>query len=243
MLKFYQDEWFGIKFSSFTTPSQRLPSSDFYEDFYDIFYKKYSSFEDLPDNYIQSKREISNFIENNFPEGKKILSIGCGNGIVENFLYSKGFDVSVIEPSKNALKFLEAKIPKSQINIGYFPKDFNNKNVFDIILINAIDYVFNNRDFHEFLVSINQSKNFSNNSCLILISASQYKPFSLFHFKEVVKRFLGKYNKWQLWGWYRSEKDYRVSLTQSGYKIITHGEISNTKFKYITATSKEAKEI
>ena len=87
MRKFYQEEWFGIKFKSFVKlDSSRVAEKSFYDKFYDEFYKRYKSYEELPEVWRNSKKAVADLIlGQTFPDGK-ILSIGCGSGYVEYLL-------------------------------------------------------------------------------------------------------------------------------------------------------------
>lgn len=50
MKKFYQKEWFGIDFKSFVKlDSSGVADKSFYDKFYDEFYKRYKSYEELPE--------------------------------------------------------------------------------------------------------------------------------------------------------------------------------------------------
>ena len=50
---FYQRDWLDIPFVKMTN---RLPSSNFYNQFYKTVFKKYSSYDDLPLNWRKEKK-------------------------------------------------------------------------------------------------------------------------------------------------------------------------------------------
>ncbi len=48
MKKLYQKEWFGINFKSFAKLNEmKMADTSFYDKFYDEFYRKFSSYEEL----------------------------------------------------------------------------------------------------------------------------------------------------------------------------------------------------
>ncbi|MGG7048309.1 MULTISPECIES: hypothetical protein [unclassified Campylobacter] len=104
MRKIYQKDWFGIRFSDFyKTDSSKIADTKFYEEFYKKFYDKFSSYDDLPEHYKECKINIAKDIINFSKDYDKVLSIGCGNGIIEDFLINSGKKcVTAIEPSDNS---------------------------------------------------------------------------------------------------------------------------------------------
>jgi len=66
--------------------SSRVADKSFYDKFCDEFYKRYKSYEELPEVWRNSKKAVADLIlGQTFPDGK-ILSIGCGSGYVEYLL-------------------------------------------------------------------------------------------------------------------------------------------------------------
>ncbi len=63
MKKLYETEWQNIKFESFAIVSdKKLADEDFYTKFYEVFFKKYSSYEEIDENWRASKRIGAKFI-------------------------------------------------------------------------------------------------------------------------------------------------------------------------------------
>lgn len=87
MQKFYQTEWFNIQFSSFTKMNSSIQADEeFYNKFYIEFFNKFTSYEQLPENWKKDKRLLADFIFEQIKDKANVLSIGCGNGFIENEL-------------------------------------------------------------------------------------------------------------------------------------------------------------
>ena len=91
-------------------------------------------------------------------DGKEnILSIGCGIGYIEHRLaqrlHNSNKNLVTIEPSKVASLWLENNSALNLIE-GYFPECLTPGESYDFAYSSAIEYVFNDTEYHEFLVSI-----------------------------------------------------------------------------------------
>ncbi|MDO8140628.1 MAG: hypothetical protein Q6358_03940 [Candidatus Brocadiales bacterium] len=83
MRKFYQEEWFGIKFKSFVKlDSSRVADKSFYDE----FYKRYKSYEELPEVWRKGEKLVADFILRQPDSFERIMSLGCGSGYVEYLL-------------------------------------------------------------------------------------------------------------------------------------------------------------
>lgn len=77
MRKFYQKNWFDIDFKSFTElDSKRIANVAFYDKFYDEFYKRYKSYEELSEGWRKSKKLVAGMIKKQTVHTERILSIG-----------------------------------------------------------------------------------------------------------------------------------------------------------------------
>ena len=107
---------------------------------------------------IKSHFNLSNDLGNNFLQGKKILDIGCGGGLISEPLARLGGAITGIDASKKNIDVAKHHLNKSNLEIEYYnssPENFNSKRNFDVILnMEIVEHV---EDIPEF---INQSVKF-----------------------------------------------------------------------------------
>ena len=83
--KFWQTNWIDIEFSSFTKLNSTKQADEvFYEKFYTEFFKKFNSYEDLPEQYKKDKNLAKT--NNQLISSKKIK-------IEHVFAYTKNFRI------------------------------------------------------------------------------------------------------------------------------------------------------
>ena len=60
MQKIWQTEWFGIPFKEFAqlNPNQ-IAASEFYSNFYEIFYQRYKSFNEIEKSWLTEKENVA----------------------------------------------------------------------------------------------------------------------------------------------------------------------------------------
>ena len=124
MKKFYQFEWHGIHFNTFSKISRNhLPDSNFYDKFYSEFFNRFKSYDDLDQGWVIYKKRIAEYLSKIIGKNSKVLSIGSGIGIVEKYLFeiTKNENISAIEPSENACKWIKDH-PYITTIYGYFPE-------------------------------------------------------------------------------------------------------------------------
>lgn len=173
----------------------------FYGKLYDEFYKKYKSYDELPESWRNSKKAVADLVLELTTHGEKLLSIGCGNGYVEYLLRKEGRNITAIEPSIKAVVFLKQF---SAVNLyeGYFPDCLKNKGEgpFDLAYMSGTEYCFNKQ---EFAILLKQIYDFGISKFLI-ISASWYDSFAVKQrAKDFIKRVLSSlklYELGQFWG-------------------------------------------
>ena len=85
MKKLYQRGWFDIKFDQLgvAISEKNIAGVGFYTAFYREFYKRFESYDDLPEYWIKLKDEIIDHLSGLVRDDQQILSIGCGNGYIE----------------------------------------------------------------------------------------------------------------------------------------------------------------
>lgn len=226
VIKFWQTDWFNIQFSSFSTlNAEKLASEEFYDKFYEVFFDKYNSYDSLPSEWKKDKKILSNFVLKQIKEKKKILSIGCGNGFVENEISKKwSGELVAIEPSKASSKWVSENEKIKLIN-GYFPNCLNATEKFDFAYMSYIDYVFDDMMYIDILKKVKEYPI----DDFLLLGASIYDP----QFKQTIKYFIknlishiGLYNQ-QLWGYQRTINEHLDVFKKAGYKDVKYGKLEN----------------
>ena len=224
MKKQFQDSWHGIDFNKFIEVSaDKVAGQEFYDCFYEEFFKKYKSFLEIPDSYIEKKLlVVVRYLEQKCQSKNSVLSIGCGIGLIEKLLID-GQKVQTkiigVEPSRIAIKWI-SKNPKAEVYNGFFPDVFTDVNLsFDFAYARAIEYIFDQEEYVDFLRSVVDYgiKEFS------IISVSIHRQAVTDVLKEAVKICLNKinmYNRGQLWGYMRTEKDHRNAFLKAGFQRI-----------------------
>ena len=80
---------------------------------------------------------LVNAIEQNLIKQGTVISIGCGTGTNEIYLATKGFTVTAIDLSKNAINIAIDKASKANVTINWICGDIlnlqNNLSTYDII--------------------------------------------------------------------------------------------------------------
>ena len=154
MKKLWQSKWFEIKFNDFIKVNPNIIADEaFYKKFYEKFYEKYQSFDDLPDIYINNKISIAQDILGFSEKYKSIMSIGCGNGIIENYIVNNSSKyILAIEPSDNTRWLSNTKNLK--LIQGFFQEILNGEPKYEFGYGSSIDYVFNDQEYVDFLQQI-----------------------------------------------------------------------------------------
>lgn len=233
MRKFYQTDWFGIYFKSFINiNSRKIAGISFYNKFYEEFYKKFSSYEDLPHEWLLNKNLIADFILKQTNNIDRVLSIGSGIGYIEYNIKNAGRNIVAIEPSQKASEFIK-KFSNIKIYNGFPSLCLNEKEgmlLYDFIYMVAVDYIFNNNELISLLKNI---KNFKAKNFL-LISVSIYKSQSLSqtfkHFIKLIMSFFNFYELGQLWGYERKSEDFLYIFRKTGFVNIKSGFLKENIF-------------
>ena len=232
MRRFYQKEWFGIDFKSFTQlDSRNIADVAFYDKFYDEFYKRFSSYDDLPPGWRAEKDIIVNFLQQQTNPGDRLLSIGCGNGFIEYLLRKCGRKIVAIEPSQKATRFLTESCDIKPYN-DYFPQGLKGEDAasFGLVYMIAIDYVFGEKEFLGLLEDVRKfgAKTF------LLFSVSVYNRAA---FVETMKYFAksvlaraGLYDLGQFWGYLRTPLEFSDLFKKMGFKDIEKGFLADNRF-------------
>lgn len=236
MQKQFEYEWFGLPFYKLNKISQtKQADTQFYDAFYQEFFKKYQSVSELPKPWLESKKKVAEELYLKIKSKRNILSIGCGFGFIEGHILKKwDGKLTGIEPSKFANKWL-AKIHGLNSLTGTFPQVFGSKNnaewQFDLAYCSGIDYLFTQDQYIAFLQSI---KKFGIQD-LILTELSFHHGSIKNNCKNGAKAILGaigikRYNRkyQQFWGYQRKYSEHLDALRLSGFRIISDNETNPT---------------
>ena len=195
--------------------------------FYKSLFKKYKNLYQLPNVWLKHKLNVAKFVKRfcrkEFKKRKiKILSIGCGLGLIENYLHREGFIITATENQKISTKFLNK-------NINFIKtdnlKNFNKKN-FDAILVCGIDYVFNNHEYRNFLIEI-KKMNFKYLIITDIIIRSKLSVY-LNYLKSVIKYlYLG-----QFWGWIRNENEHLEIFSKTNLYLKNFKKMADSENYY-----------
>lgn len=222
MRKIYQHEWFGIKFADFCKmDSKNIADEEFYKKFYKKFYETFNNYDELPTEYKDKKINIAKDILLFANDYDELLSIGCGNGIVENFIV-KNSDKKVValEPSENSIWLNGGGC---EVLTGFFPDVIKNRPKYKFGYCGTIDYVFDDTQYANFLKSIYDYK--FDEFCLVEVITPKegfcikIKDF----FKDILSNF-GLYNRGQFWGYLRNIDEHVCFLDKAGFKYIEYGK-------------------
>ena len=132
MRKLWQTKWFGIQFSDFMdVDSVNIADEKFYE--------KFKSFDDLPKNWVSNKLNVAKDLLEFSKDYDEVLSIGCGNGIIEDYISNNSDKfILAIEPSNNS-RWIENRKNIKFIS-GLFPKSIKNEKKYQFGYCSSIDY-------------------------------------------------------------------------------------------------------
>jgi SAM-dependent methyltransferase len=241
MKKLYQTEWHGIPFDSFAkVSSKKLADSDFYAAFYAKFFEKYRNWSDLKPEWVKLKLQAKQFIKEHpkFGRNQRVLSIGCGLGIMEKALLDEGCDnLEITEVSANPLQWLLPHFPKNQVYIGFFPECIPEGRHYDLIYLSGVEYFFDQKDMIKFLKAV-RSRLAPYGVCLMISWSYEFKtkgPNILRRFVILAKqlaysllarlglkpRILGKPR--QFWGYLRNQSDFMEAMRAAGFSGIRDG--------------------
>lgn len=231
MRKLYQREWFGIDFKSFANiDSKNVADGSFYDKFYDELYRRFSSYDGLPQEWRLSKKQVADFILSQTNNNDRLLSIGCGNGYIEYLLWREGRNITAVEPSLKSTKFLE-QFSDVKIYHGYFPDCLRrvDEQPFDWAYMSATEYVFDKRGLVRLLSDILDFKV----RIFLLNSVSIYNKNVLRSMKHLAKEALSLFRLYelgQLWGYSRTTDELAQAFKKAGFKNIESGFLNKGHF-------------
>jgi hypothetical protein len=229
----YQREWHRIPFRTFAEESStRLADAAFYAAFYKVFFDRYASPEQLDPEWLTVKREVVDFLRAR-PEirtSSRILSIGCGLGLIERWLAEAGYGhIEIHEVSREPLRWISGRFDESRVHIGFFPQCVQEDRIYDVILLGGVDGVFEERPFRDLLAAVH-GRLHPGGHCVLFSWSYQLarSPIGVVEdaLKDGVKAALDRLGlrpRGQLWGFVRTPDQLRSTLCGTGFSIVGEG--------------------
>ena len=86
MKETFVKEWHGIPLQLIKgAEKEKVPGADFYAGFYEKFFDAHQSWKDLDPAWIDHKINLATFIQSRLVGSNRVLSIGCGIGVIEKY--------------------------------------------------------------------------------------------------------------------------------------------------------------
>ena len=181
-------------------------------------------------DWIDHKINSARFIQSRLEGMKRVLSIGCGIGIIEKYLFESGVKrLEIHEVSEEPLHWIRPHFANEAIHIGVLPKCLSSLGKYDYIFLSAIDYGFKEQEWAELLMAIKKILN-PTGRCLVVSSTfylsdfywSELKFWVKFKLKFILSLF-GFYDLGQLVGWRRNLRGFQSAMVTAGFNIIEEG--------------------
>lgn len=243
MRRFYQESWQGIPFTVFTHLSFfRLAEPQFYATFYEELFRRYESWNSLPQQWRANKEKDARWMAEQIltqrrrweTEGgdrpSRVLSIGSGVGYMEKVLLEllPGLELHVNEPSTVGMKWLRQCVPNERIYIGLPPACLPSEVRYDLIYLSAVDYGIPTRELTHLLRELRAQ--LAPSGRLLCLSASLLEEDSfvgtLVNGVKICLRAVLHYmgiRRQQFWGWRRTREEYQRLFRSAGFVAVQDG--------------------
>ena len=239
MRKFYQTEWLGLELQKVTETSIfSMAGKVFYDEFYRSFYNHYSSYDELPKNYIENKTRVANHLVSFIKDKDSVLSIGIGIGLIEYKLskllqkdkaknVASKLKITAIEPSVSVVQWVDSDFV--EIVHGFFPEAVDHRVTFDLAYAILIDYALDDSEYLSLLKNIVERK-----ITEVYFSISVDNPLSvvnkLKHLLLLLLCTIGIKKCGQLWGYLRAIEEHKLLFKKAGFKTILIGQYSDGQY-------------
>lgn len=235
MRKMFESEWQGIQFTEFSkVSSAKLAASEFYQAFYEEFFKRYKNWDQISPVWRESKKECADFIVEKCGRGK-VLSVGCGLGFMEHYIKSCNapIDLYINEVATTAWKWVDAEFDSEHKSVGCVPACLPKGLIFDMVYFSLVEYTFKDEALIECLSKLRCFILPSKGRLLIFGSLEEcpntFKEKIIFSMRKLKANFkavldiLGLCDRGQFWGWVRTKEEFRNILKLAGYTQIEEG--------------------
>lgn len=232
MRRIFQNEWQGVYFKDLTEVSaDRLASVGFYKLFYKYLLTKFRDWRELDPEWLRLKLQTADFLNSKFSKQKniKIVSIGCGLGVIEKALIDDGYDnLDITEGTEEPLEWIRRYVAKENIFIGVFPDCVPTDRAYDIIYLAGVEYCLNQEELVSLLKQARSR--LSKNGKFILISWS-FEPPSIMGAALALSKDIVRYilevlcirARGQFWGYSRNRNEFIEAMNSAGFNNINDG--------------------
>lgn len=171
---------------------------------------------------------------------KKVLSVGCGVGYVENEIIKRlpDLELSASDFSCISLSWLKEILPEENLIVG-LPLNVDS---YDLIYCVELEYALNNTELIALLKNI-KSLLAPQGKLLIITSCVWTEPTNLI---SRIKRFIKsksqtylQLKKGQLWGYKRSEMELLQIFSEAGFSTLDSGKFLSTTSYYLATYNEE----
>jgi SAM-dependent methyltransferase len=237
--RFYQNEWLGLKLVDVSKTSLfRRAGIRFYDSFYQNFFAKYNYYDDLPKQYVEKKLQVAKHLLPFLRNKSRILSIGCGIGLVEKNLadllkqenfFKNELDQKMValEPSKKSMRWMDSDLIKPVK--GFFPAAIDGYEDFDFAYAILLDYSL---DDFEYLSLLKNIVNYGITEVYFAVSVGSSLSFYQ-KLKEIVLIFLSVIklkNYGQFWGYLRTLNEHLFLFKKAGFSDISSGQYNDGQY-------------
>ena len=94
---------------------------------------------------------------------KHVFDLGCGNGSVANWLYSKGFEVTGVDPSETGIEVANKSHPEHNLHVGscYEPLEKRFGQFPLVVSLEVVEHVYAPREYAKCVHSLLQPNGFA----------------------------------------------------------------------------------
>ena len=238
MYPFYQSEWHDIPLASCAKLSCfALPDAAFYAAFYEVFFRTYPSFADLPAPWREQKDFWADTILSFLPARPwpRVLSVGCGVGYVESVMIAKRADIMLhcAEITEVPLRRLRPLMPEGRCHAGPVPNCLPSGLVFDLIYCGNMEYALPDADWLRLLQALRARLAPGGELVILSTSCLPDPPDSLIGRLRRCRqalRVLGHYlglKKVQFWGWMRTVEENAAICRVAAFSTVTYGPLGD----------------